>query len=159
MLVPADALVHAVPLRTEGLLAAWQARLSRYPAQLGLRLIDAAVAGWREPWSRATLARRGDSIRLREALVSDCHAVLRILFALNDRWEPDWKWIEHRANALEVKPERLSERMKTVAETANLEEAVTNCCGLIRDALALVPHARNVERAAAWVTRELTSVG
>lgn len=159
MLVPADALVHAVPLRTEGLLAAWQARLSRYPPALRHRLIEGAVAGWRDPWSRLTLARRGDGVRFREALVRDCHAILRILFALNSRWEPDWKWIEQRTEVLERRPESLSERLNQVVETTRPEEALTNCCALIRDTLALVPQTPAVQRAARWAAGELDRGG
>lgn len=155
LLVPADAVVHAVPVRTGGLLSQWQAELSRYPQQLRHRLIEGACVGWRDPWSRLTLARRGDSLRLREALVRDCHAVLRILFALNSLWEPDWKWLEHRARALEIKPNRLVERVNEVVETASSEEAIAGCCALIRDTLALVPGEVGVESAAAWAAREL----
>jgi Domain of unknown function (DUF4037) len=158
MLVPADALVTAVPLRSEGLLAEWRARLSDYPPELRDRLIEAAVSGWREPWSRLTLARRGDGVRFREALLRDCQAVLRILFALNNHWEPDWKWIEHRAKALDAKPEGLSERLNQLVETRSSEEAVADCCVLIRDTLALVPPTPSTERAAVWATSELERV-
>jgi hypothetical protein len=159
LLVPADALVHAIPLRTSGLLPHWQAQLEQYPAQLRHRLIEGAIAGWRDPWSRLTLVRRSDSLRLREALIRDCQAVLRILFALNRLWEPDWKWIDHRVTALDVKPERLAERVNEIAETASSKEAVASCCALIRDTLALVPEEFAVEPAAAWAARELARAG
>src|SRR5215210_5070228 len=42
----ADALVHGVPLRTSGLLAAWQERLREYPPELAEAQIEEAALRW-----------------------------------------------------------------------------------------------------------------
>src|SRR6185436_17438884 len=48
-LLVAGAALQAVPLRTDGHLAAWQARLAAYPDGLAERLTRAAVDRWQWP--------------------------------------------------------------------------------------------------------------
>jgi hypothetical protein len=54
---------------------------------------------------------------------------LRILFALNRRWEPDFKWVASEALRLVVKPGEL------VSE--NPRESVRTCLALLIDILTL----------------------
>ena len=81
----ADALVHGVPLRTAGLLAAWQERLSEYPPELAAARIEAAALRWGgfAPAGLLTLLRPGDGLALSEWLVDAATRVLTIVFALN----------------------------------------------------------------------------
>src|SRR5438552_18130739 len=60
----ADALAHGVPLRTSGLLAAWQARLREYPDDLAAVRIEEAALRWGgfTPAGVLTLARPDDRL-------------------------------------------------------------------------------------------------
>ena len=89
----ADALVHGVPLRTTGLLAAWKERLSEYPPELGAARIEDAAMPWGgfAPAGVLTLLRPGDRLALAEWLVDSATRVLTIVFALNRVWQPTTK--------------------------------------------------------------------
>jgi hypothetical protein len=154
MLMLADALVHAVPLRTERL-GVWQSRLAHYPEQLRQRLIETTLAQWAYPATPAALARREERLRLAASLVHHAHLVLRILFALNRLWEPDWKWIDHRSQAMDIKPRALAKRLNTMFAEPDAIDAVTHLLQLIRDTLELVPPSQfpDTARAFEWVER------
>lgn len=92
----AELVASAVPLRPGPRLAGWQARLAHVPpvlreqalAQAQARLHDA------EHWQgRLRLARRGERLALFEALGADLGCMLRLLYALNDRWDPGARWL------------------------------------------------------------------
>jgi hypothetical protein len=155
ILMPADALVHAVPLRTEHRLGVWRSRLADYPEPLRQRLIESALAQWGYPATPAALARRGERLRLTASLIHHAHLVLRILFALNRLWEPDWKWIDHRSQAMEIKPRALAKRLNAMFAEPCALDAVTDLLQLIRDTLELLPRAQfpSTARALEWVER------
>src|SRR5919199_329121 len=101
----ADALVHGVPLRTAGLLAAWQERLSEYPPELAAARIEAAALRWGgfAPAGLLTLLRPGDRLALTEWLVDAATRVLTIVFARNRVWQPTTKPLSARVAAPPVK--------------------------------------------------------
>ena len=149
-LIVAETLRAGISLRSVGLLAEWQAELAEYPPTLGDRLVQQAVERWSWPLLHRALAARGESLAVTRNLLGDAHAVLRILFALNRQWEPDWKWLRHRAGELTITPERLAERIDEIFLTADLVQAVDLCFRLILDTLRLLPpddksdHAREI---------------
>jgi hypothetical protein len=146
----AYAVSQAVPLRSAGALALWQSRLAVYPDGLRERLIEQNTNNWRLPHSggiRWALARRRDVLALNERLTWDVYNVLNLLFAVNRRWRPDWKWLRHKCAALPIQPERLAERVEEVFEAPSLERRVVVCQQLILDTLALVPTSPHVAEA------------
>ena len=74
--------------------------------------------------------------------------MLRIVFALNRAWEPDWKRLPEIVAPLAVKPERLAERI----DEALREVDIVSARELVRDTLALAPDLPRVVQA-----RELTA--
>src|SRR5260221_4115592 len=136
----ADIISHAVPLRSQGLLAKWQQELAHYPDGLPERLIADATELWMFPHTAAVrwaLIRRGDLSSLAERLLRDIYNILRILFALNRRWEPEWKWIDYITGSLTIKPEHLIERINQVFFVPPSHESVAACMQLICDTLLL----------------------
>jgi hypothetical protein len=139
-------IVHAVPLTAAPRLAAWQARLATYPPTLQAKLVASATATWAQPhWyplSPANLwpvARRGSQLALAGKLIQEVERCLRLLFAINQVWEPDYKWLAHEQQRLQLAPAGLVERVNAVFAAAEPDTRVHRCLDLIADALALVP--------------------
>ena len=139
LVIVADAIVHAVPLRTEGLLEGWQRQLQVYPDATQHALIRAGARRWQYALSYWALARRGDRIATTERLLADVQSVLRMVFARNRIWEPAWKWSARRYGELTVQPARMAERIDEILSFVNLERSCQVCAELFDDTLALVP--------------------
>jgi hypothetical protein len=146
-----EALQHGIALR--GLrLRMWQERLRTYPESLREALIHDAVDDWggylvgiytRQAW-------RNDRYALRRVSLEVADDILRLLFALNRRWEPTWKRLPQLLEPLPLKPERTAERIEA-ALSAEGREAMLTLFELARDAVALVPRELDVERARTWL--------
>lgn len=152
----AHVLLHCRPLRTEGALEEISARLRAYPETLVRRLVEDAVAGWEIPSPRLGAALRGDRLPVQAFLLDDAQRVLRIVFALNRRWEPPrWKWLGYHASTLDVAPPRLAERITATLLETDAVLAVTRMLELIRETLTLVPDEIDVAPARAGVEARL----
>ena len=149
---------NAVPLRSTGLLDRWQQMFSHYPDALLQRLIANATETWvfphlvAMPWA---CARRGQRLKLTARLLGDAHRALRIVFALNRRWEPDWKWLPMLTSELTVKPDRLNERIEKIFSAQLAEQSATECMELILDTLTLVPACYDVRQASSVIKESL----
>ena len=144
----AHVLVHSEILRTGGLLPRLAGRLQRYPDELARRLIADALAGLEIPSPRLGGALRGDRFSLESRLLNGAERALRIVFALNRRWEPPrWKWLTHYASDLAVAPPRLAERVVAALLEPDAVAAARAVDELLREALALVPADVDVEAA------------
>jgi hypothetical protein len=153
-----ESVAHAIPLRTEGLLANWQQELSVYPGRMQALLIAEASELWAFPHLVATrwaLIERADYLALAEKLTQDVHSILRILFALNQQWEPNWKWVKPETRNLIIKPEHLNNRINATFSSPNPKQNVANCMQLILDTLLLVPPSYDVARAMATIQESL----
>jgi len=128
---------QAVTLRSAGALAKWQSWLAEYPEGLREQVIEQNTSVW-------ALTRRRDVLALNERLTWDVYNVLNLLFALNRRWRPDWKWLRHKCAALPVKPNRLAERIEEIFTAPALERRVVICQRLILETLALLPPSPSV---------------
>jgi hypothetical protein len=149
-LVGASAVCEAVTLRTVGHIAAWQAQLAHYPDGLADTLVAAAVERWHWPhWldSRWALIDRGERLGLADLLVDDLKTALRVLFAVNRRWEVGVKWLRPASQALPLKPERFVERVDAVFGSTDRPTSVRLCLELVLDILALAPQRDDVQRA------------
>lgn len=149
-LIVASAIVHAIPLRTRGTLAHWQKRLENYPPHLAAQIIEDNTQVWSDPHTpmvRWALVRRGERMALAMRLLWDMQNVWRVLFAINQAWEPDWKWISAAATELAIRPIDLELRNDRVFTLDEPHRGVTTCFELIRDTLNLVPAGYDVSRA------------
>jgi hypothetical protein len=149
-LIAAWAVAHAVPLRSLGLIGRLQAELAAYPQVVQARVIESATGPWSLPSvidTRWSLARRRERLALADHLVDDVHNALRVLFAINRRWEPDWKWLRASAADLSVQPPRLFERIDGALTAAELESAVETSLTLVLETLHLVQPPLDVRRA------------
>jgi len=149
----ADALAHGRPLRTAGLLAAWQERLRVVPPEVAAARIEAAALPWGgfAPEGLLTIARPGDRLALAEWLVDAATAVLAIVFALNGAWPPTSKRVAARVAPLALAPDRLAERIEQALAEPDARRALRVMTELQLDAVRLAPGGPNVDRARAWL--------
>lgn len=137
----AESLAHAVPLREGEHLDLWRASLT-YTEALRRTMIESAIERWRVdhfPLDAAFILRPDPSLVVLRADAS-IRSCLRILFALNERWEPDTrKWLDRWVATLDVKPERFAERAHAVYRDPLAPASHTELLSLIADTLALVP--------------------
>jgi hypothetical protein len=157
----ADALTHGVALRTGGALGRWQARLAAYPEELvGAICEDAAL-----PWGGfaaaglLTLVRPGDRLALLEWMVDGANRVLRIVWAVNRRWQPTHKRLVSRTSTLAVKPDRLAERIDEALSEPDPVRALLLMTQLQLDAVELAPSGPNVDRAGTWLAAGVQILG
>ena len=159
----ADALVHGVPLRTAGLLAAWQERLSVYPRELAAARVEEAAIPWGgfAPAGVLTLLRPDDRLALAEWLVDGAVRVLTIVFALNGMWQPTTKRLAVRVAPLAVKPDRLAERINDALGESDPRRALLVMTELQLDTVLLAPSGPYVDRARTWLAEaaEVLRVG
>jgi len=136
----AEAVIHGVPLRTAGAAAAWQERLAAYPPGLAEKIVVAAVTEWSEPpRSVAAHLRPGGRVPLTQLLFEDAENVLRLVFALNEVWEPGWKRLPQIVAPLRIAPDGLPERVEAALSEPDPRRALRTMRELVRDTLALAP--------------------
>jgi len=133
MLTEAWRLADAMPVRAHGRLTVWQERLITQSAS-----IWTAPAWW--PSSVVTiwpLAERDARLALAQRLTGYLERGLRILFALNRCWEPDYKWLASERRRLAIKPGELMSRVNSVFALESPRESVRTCLALLIDILTL----------------------
>jgi Nucleotidyltransferase domain len=131
----AEAIANGIPLRGERH-AAWAACLARHPEGVAARIVDDAAANWVESIrSQRTNLRADDTLVLMQHLVEDAEGILRIVFALNEEWVPGWKRLADRVEPLDVKPDRLAERIDDALRALDLQAMRT----LAAETLELAP--------------------
>lgn len=157
----ADALAHGVPLRTNGLLAAWQHRLRTYPPDLAAGRIEQAALPWGgfAPAGVLTLVRPGDRLALMEWMLDGASGVLTIVFALNRVWQPTSKRLAARVAPLSIKPDRLAERIEEALTERDPRRALRVMTLLQLDAVRLAPSGPNVDRARSWLAAAADALG
>jgi len=146
-LIIAEVVRHAVPLRTGGILASWQTQLAEYPEVLRRRLIATAVKQWHSAPFLWALAARHEHVALTSRLLRHVEILLRLLFALNREWEPDWKWARYGARGLAIVPDRFQDRSDAVFFAPTPEERIAALLELIADTLRLLPGTDDVAQA------------
>ena len=148
-----DALVHAVPLKTGGLLARWQQRLAVVPDEVALARIEEAAQRWGgfTPAGLLTVARPNDSLARVEWMVDAAARVLAIVYAVNRVWQPKTKRLAARAEALAVKPDRLAERIEAAFDERDPRTALRILTELQLDTVRLAPPGPYVDRARTWL--------
>jgi hypothetical protein len=149
----ADALMHGVPLLTSGLIEAWQERLSEYPEELAAAQIEEAALPWGgfTPAGVLTIIRPGERLSLMEWMFDGAIRVLKIVFALNRVWLPTTKRLAVRAAPLEIKPDRLAERIEEALTEPDPRRALLVMTELELEMVELAPSGPNVDRARTWL--------
>jgi predicted nucleotidyltransferase len=149
----ADALAHGISLRTSGRLAAWQERLRAYPPDLAAAQIEQAALPWGgfAPAGLLTLIRPGDRLALTEWILDGALRVLTIVFALNRVWQPTTKRLAVRVAPLQVKPDRLAERIEEALTESDPRRALRVMTELQLDTVLLAPSGPNIDRARSWL--------
>lgn len=139
----AEAIVNGIALRGARH-ADWVATLERYPDGLAQAIVEDVVPDWLDPVrSYRSLLRDGDALMLARRLVEDAERILRLVFALNEEWEPGWKRVRSRLEPLPVQPERLGERIDAAIRALDLRAMRT----LAAEALALAPETARTRKA------------
>ncbi|MDQ2742235.1 MAG: hypothetical protein M3Z66_08040 [Chloroflexota bacterium] len=131
---------QAIPLRTEGRLADWQAALVTYPTLLAERVVANQTTVWSDPHVpgvRWGLAARGERMGLSLRFVWDMQNLLRVLFAVNQQWDHDLKWTNERSLDLPIKPAELSARIDAMFTLTDLAQCVETNQRLIVETLEL----------------------
>jgi hypothetical protein len=80
-----------------------------------------------------------------------------VLFAVNQTWEPDMKWLAKTTEAPPLKPGHLSERIDRVLTLDEPHGSVAAMFRLILEVLALVPPEYDVSKARESVSAALPS--
>jgi hypothetical protein len=152
-----DALAYGVSLRSSGLLAEWQARLSDYPEELASARIEEAALPWGgfTPAGLLTVIRPGERLSLLEWMFDGALRVLRIVYAINRVWEPTTKRLASRVEPLAVKPERLAERITDALTEPDPRRALAVMTELQLDTVRLAPSGPNIDRARTWLAEGL----
>jgi predicted nucleotidyltransferase len=153
----ADAIANGFALRTAGSLARWQERLGHYPDDVAAAQIEEAALTWGgfAPAGLLTLVRPGERLALVERMVDDASRVVRIVFALNRIWQPTLKRLAARAASLEVKPDRLAERIDEALTEPDPYRAAMLMTELQLETAMLAPDGPNIVRARAWLAEGL----
>jgi hypothetical protein len=155
----AHVLLHSAHVRSRGALAEFADRCDEYPTGLGRRLIEGAIRGWEIPAERIGSAVRGDVLEARAWLQHDAERILRIVFALNRRWEPPrWKWLRDYAGTLPITPAGLVDRIETALLSSEPPEASRALAELGLEALELVSEEVDCERARKGLTTRIAAL-
>ncbi len=134
-----DVIANAIPLRGDQV-REWQVILSGYSDAVQRGIVQLALDQWSQPqrWATARrLARHGERLTLSRQLVDDLDMALRLLYAINRRWEPSQKWT--LTVAREFAPADLIKRIDDVLSYPSLTRRVEFCAQLCHDLLALAP--------------------
>jgi len=152
-----DAIVHARPLRTRGLLAEWQQRLAVVPDDVALARIEDAAQRWGgyTPAGLLTVARPNDTLTRVEWMVDAANRVLAIVYAINRVWQPTTKRLAARVESLAVKPDRLAARIEAAFTEPDPRRELRILTEVQLDAVRLAPSGPNVDRARTWLAQAL----
>lgn len=152
-----DALSHAVPLKTSGLLAEWQERLAAVPDDIALARIEEAAQRWGGYTAAAllTVVRPNDTLTRTEWMVDAANRTLAIVYAINRVWQPTTKRLAARAESLAIKPDRFAERIEAAFIETDPRKALHILTEVQLDAVRLAPSGPYVDRARTWLAEAL----
>ena len=156
-----QALHYGISLRTSGLLARWQEQLAVYPDELAAERIEKAAERWGgfAPSGLLTIARPDMALARMEWLVESAQRVVAIVFALNRERQPSSKRLTANVAPLEIKPERLAERIEEALAQSDPLTALRLMAELQLDTVQLAPDGPNVDRARRWLAEGIEVLG
>jgi hypothetical protein len=130
--------LEGLPLRGAELIREWKAR-ARYPELLRRREVEANL-GWFPIWKiDAHLAARDAALFRRQMLLEGAFRVVAVLSAVNRLYFTTFQFKRARAHTdqMEVKPDRLADRLDVVANAA-LSDAAAELGKLVEETKAIV---------------------
>jgi ADP-ribose pyrophosphatase YjhB (NUDIX family) len=134
------AIQRSRPLIGADLMASWRARADAFPDELAAALMEQALTpealrGWA---AREALVSRGDNLAVTDLLARAGHAVVRAVLALNRVYLPhrQLKWQRHLVAGLLLAPDRLAERLGSLA-TGRAVTALRTAEALLAETAAL----------------------
>ncbi|MBI4853375.1 MAG: DUF4037 domain-containing protein [Acidobacteria bacterium] len=149
-LIGAGLLTQAIILRSNGLINNWQNRLKYYPENLSTALISSLIKPWQSSHLikvRFALVKRQQRFALTQKLTQDINNLLRILFAVNKKWESSTKWLDLVLEQMTIKPLKLVERIDRIFSCLSLNEKVCLTLELIIETLNLLPQSPDIKQA------------
>lgn len=157
-LIIAGLIAQAIILRSNGLISKWQQKLKFYPENLPENLINNLIKPWQTPHlvkARYALAKRQQRFALTQKLTQDINNLIRILFAINKKWETNTKWLNLSLEEMQVKPLKLLERINEILSCFSLNEKVCLTIGLIIETLKLLPPSPEIKQAINTLAKSL----
>jgi len=150
----AEAIANGVALRGGAWLARAQERLADFPDALVAERCEEAAERWGgwTPRGILTITREDTALARMEWLVESAQRVLQIVFALNRVHPPTAKRLAARVEQLEIRPNRLAERIEDALAEPDPRRALLTMTELQLDAVRLAPSGANVDRAIVWLT-------
>jgi hypothetical protein len=88
-------------------------------------------------------------------LTWDMQNLWSVLYAVNERWEPDYKWTTSEAMDLPLQPKHTAERINRVFVLDDPVRRVREAYELVLEVLALVPPEHDVSAARASIEAAL----
>jgi hypothetical protein len=145
----AESLHHSTTLRDGEHLRRWRSCLAVYPGAVQRLKIESGLKGWRQyyRWFELDLAflLRPEPALIAQRIDVSIRNCMRILFAVNQQWEPDQgKWIVRWSETLELKPDRLADRIYAIYAQPLARESYADLLSLVDETLMLVPAEYNV---------------
>jgi hypothetical protein len=155
----AEAIANGVALRGGAWLASAQGRLADFPDNLVAERCEAAAERWGgwTPSGILTITRDDSALARMEWLVDSAQRLLQIVYAVNRTHQPTAKRLASRIAHLDIKPDRLAERIEKALEEPDPRRALLTMTELQLDTLVLAPFGPNVDRAHVWL-REVANV-
>lgn len=149
----AEAIANGVALRGGDWLASAQERLADFPDELVAERCEEAALPWGgfAPAGLLTIVRADTALARMEWVVAAAQGVLQIVYALNRVHQPTAKRLAARVAELEIKPDRLAERIEEALAEPDARRALLTMTELQLDAVALAPSGPNVDRARKWL--------
>jgi hypothetical protein len=95
--------------------------------------------------------RPGERLSLMEWMFDGALRVLKIVFALNRVWLPTTKRLAVRVEPLEIKPDRLAERIEEALTEPDPRRALLVMTEPQLETVLLAPSGPNIDRARAWL--------
>jgi hypothetical protein len=142
--LPTDIYNQTVLEDPQGVLAEWKARLRTYPPLLKQAVLEkfgGFLRYWREDYHYRSKVTRGDAVFLAGISARLAHAMMQVLFALNETYFPGDGWNLDMAAEFAIVPPQLAERLTAGlypgASPQAFEEQYQALAGLIDDVLAL----------------------
>ena len=131
-----DVLVQAVPVRTNGKIAAVQAQLEQYPDALRQQLILQKVSAIHAQFKQIPKHfRYGNDLdaNLQASLLGT--RVVALLYPINRRWSPQPKWEYRLAYTLPVQPHDLYDRLYQIMHDPDIRQRTIHAARLVLDTL------------------------
>lgn len=154
-------IMNAICITEGDLIKKLKEDLKVYPDILQKKIILSSLKGLTLTLAlkvKKALAEREDKIPLLERLIVDVKRVLRILFALNKEWEPDWKRIKYIVEDLAVKPNDLYDRINKIVTVNNSQESLDTCFELIKDTLLLIPRELDENKYIDFILKDINEI-